>query len=187
MTAPFPNRPFPADPHAGESAEPDGVAGLPPRRCCPTDAAGEDVHTGHELCPARPSCRWPALSRYGAAAQPHHGAWLHQAARDQQTAPFEAGLQFAREEGILPAPQANHAVKGAIDEALKCRLQGVSRCILFNPCGHGQFDMQDWRDDMDGKPLDRQYDVAEITMALAGLPSVVSAPAVSDTNMLAGN
>jgi hypothetical protein len=47
--------------------------------------------------------------------------------------------------------------------------------------------MQDWCDDMDGKPLDRQYDVAEITMALAGLPSVVSAPAVSDTNMLAGN
>jgi hypothetical protein len=47
--------------------------------------------------------------------------------------------------------------------------------------------MQDWRDDMDGKPLDRQYGIAEITMAMAGLPSVASAPAVSDTNMLAGN
>ena len=85
---------------------------------------------------------------------------------------FEAGLQFAQAEGILPAPEANHAVKGAIDEALKCKQDGVSRCILFNLCGHGHFDMQAYRDYMDGKLVDQSYDEAEIAMALAGLPSV---------------
>ena len=90
----------------------------------------------------------------------------------QQLACFEAGLQFARAEGILPAPEANHAVKGAIDEALRCREEGVSRCILFNLCGHGHFDMQAYRDYMDGKLVDQEYDESEIAMALAGLPSV---------------
>jgi tryptophan synthase beta chain len=90
----------------------------------------------------------------------------------QQLTCFEAGLQFARAEGILPAPEANHAVRGAIDEALKCREEGVSRCILFNLCGHGHFDMQAYRDYMDGKLVDQEYDESEIAMALAGLPSV---------------
>ena len=90
----------------------------------------------------------------------------------QQLECFEAGLQFARAEGILPAPEANHAVKGAIDEALLCKEEGVSRCILFNLCGHGHFDMQAYRDYMDGKLVDQAYDETEIAMALAGLPSV---------------
>ena len=90
----------------------------------------------------------------------------------QQLTCFEAGLQFARAEGILPAPEANHAVKGAIDEALRCKEEGVSRCILFNLCGHGHFDMQAYRDYMDGKLIDQEYDESEIAMALAGLPSV---------------
>ena len=58
-----------------------------------------------------------------------------------QTEVFEAGVQFARVEGILPAPEANHAVKAAIDEAVRCREEGVSQSILFNLCGHGHFDM----------------------------------------------
>jgi tryptophan synthase beta chain len=90
----------------------------------------------------------------------------------QQLACFEAGLQFARAEGILPAPEANHAVKGAIDEAIRCREEGISRCILFNLCGHGHFDMQAYRDFLDGKLEDRDYDESEVAMALAGLPSV---------------
>ena len=90
----------------------------------------------------------------------------------QQLTCFEAGLQFAQAEGILPAPEANHAVKGAIDEALKCKQDGVGRCILFNLCGHGHFDMQAYRDYMDGKLVDQVYEESEIAMALAGLPSV---------------
>lgn len=88
---------------------------------------------------------------------------------------FEAGVQFARAEGILPAPEANHAVRGAIDEALKCKQEGVSRAILFNLCGHGHFDMQAYIDYFAGKLTDQDYDEAELAMALAGLPSVKAA------------
>ena len=88
---------------------------------------------------------------------------------------FEAGVQFARAEGILPAPEANHAVRGAIDEALKCKQEGVSRAILFNLCGHGHFDMQAYIDYFAGKLTDQVYDEAELAMALAGLPSVEAA------------
>ncbi len=85
---------------------------------------------------------------------------------------FDAGVQFARAEGILPAPEANHAVRGAIDEALRCREEGVSRAILFNLCGHGHFDMQAYMDYFAGKLVNQTYDEAELAMALAGLPSV---------------
>ena len=87
---------------------------------------------------------------------------------------FEAGLQFARAEGIVPAPEANHAVRGAIDEALRCREEGVSRAILFNLCGHGHFDMQAYADFLAGKLTDQRYDESELAMALAGLPSVAA-------------
>jgi tryptophan synthase beta chain len=90
----------------------------------------------------------------------------------RQSQVFEAGVQFARAEGIVPAPEANHAVKGAIDAAVRCREEGVSRAILFNLCGHGHFDMQAYIDYFAGKLKDLDYDEAELAMALAGLPSV---------------
>jgi len=92
-----------------------------------------------------------------------------------QTTCFDAGVMFARAEGILPAPEANHAVKGAIDEAIKCREEGKSRVILFNLCGHGHFDMQAYMDYFAGKLTDQEYDEKELAMALAGLPSVKEA------------
>ena len=85
---------------------------------------------------------------------------------------FDAGVQFARTEGILPAPEANHAVRGAIDEAIRCREEGVSRAILFNLCGHGHFDMQAYMDYFAGNLTNQTYDESELAMALAGLPSV---------------
>ena len=90
----------------------------------------------------------------------------------KQSTVFEAGVQFARAEGIVPAPEANHAVKGAIDEAIRCREEGVPRAILFNLCGHGHFDMQAYIDYFGGKLKDLSYDESELAMALAGLPSV---------------
>ncbi|MDX1981378.1 MAG: TrpB-like pyridoxal phosphate-dependent enzyme [Bryobacteraceae bacterium] len=90
----------------------------------------------------------------------------------QQLAVFEAGVQFARVEGILPAPEANHAVRAVIDEALRCKEEGSSRAILFNLCGHGHFDMQAYMDYFSGKLQDLQYEEGELAMALAGLPSV---------------
>ncbi|HEY9801706.1 MAG TPA: TrpB-like pyridoxal phosphate-dependent enzyme [Leptolyngbyaceae cyanobacterium] len=85
---------------------------------------------------------------------------------------FAAGLSFARAEGILPAPEANHAVKAAIDEALRCKQEGVSKTILFNLCGHGHFDMQAYIDYQAGKLIDTEYSESEVAMALAGLPVV---------------
>lgn len=89
-----------------------------------------------------------------------------------QTKVFEAGLLFARAEGILPAPEANHAVKGAIDEALRCKEEGVPRVILFNLCGHGHFDMAAYSEYAQGKLTDASYSEGELAMALAGLPSM---------------
>jgi tryptophan synthase beta chain len=100
---------------------------------------------------------------------------LLEAVAYNQSQIFEAGVQFARAEGILPAPEANHAVKGAIDAAIRCREEGKSRAILFNLCGHGHFDMQAYMDYFAGKLQDLEYDEAELAMALAGLPSVKAA------------
>jgi tryptophan synthase beta chain len=89
-----------------------------------------------------------------------------------QIACFDAGAQFAKAEGILPAPEANHAVRGAIDEALEAKRDGQARVILFSLCGHGHFDMQAYVDYRDGKLTDQSYSEDELAMALAGLPSV---------------
>ena len=88
---------------------------------------------------------------------------------------FEAGIQFARTEGVLPAPEANHAVRGAIEEALRCKSEGVSRTILLNLCGHGHFDMQAYIDYQAGKLEDRAYDEAELEAGFAQLPRVAAA------------
>jgi len=88
---------------------------------------------------------------------------------------FEAGVTFARAEGIVPAPESNHAVKGAIVEALKCKAEGKSRTILFNLSGHGHFDMQAYLDYFGGKLKDIQYDEADLATALAKLPQVKEA------------
>ena len=90
----------------------------------------------------------------------------------RQTECFAAGVQFARAEGVLPAPEANHAVKGAIDEALRCKEEGRSETILFNLCGHGHFDMQAYTDYFADNLVDQEYDENELAMALAGLPAV---------------
>ena len=104
-----------------------------------------------------------------------HELGLIEARAYQQLECFEAGVQFARAEGIVPAPEATHAVKGAIDEALKCKEAGTGRTILFNLCGHGHFDMQAYTDYFAGDLTDQSYDESELAMALAGLPSVATA------------
>jgi tryptophan synthase beta chain len=92
-----------------------------------------------------------------------------------QTACFAAGIEFARVEGILPAPEANHAVRGVLDEARRCKEEGIARTILFNLCGHGHFDMQAYIDYMAGTLEDRPYDQSALDAALADLPKVAAA------------
>ena len=63
-----------------------------------------------------------------------------------QIATFQAAVQFARAEGILPAPEAAHAVRGAIDEALACKETNEDKAILFGLSGHGLLDLQAYDD-----------------------------------------
>lgn len=95
---------------------------------------------------------------------------LVEARNVQQLDCFAAGVLFARSEGILPAPEANHAVAAAVDEAVKCREEGRGRTILFNLCGHGHFDMGAYLDYLGGKLQNYEYPEEEIALALAGLP-----------------
>jgi tryptophan synthase beta chain len=97
---------------------------------------------------------------------------LIEATSVQQLQSFASGVQFAKAEGIIPAPEANHAVAGAIGEALRAKEEGVSRTILFNLCGHGHFDMQAYIDYQAGKLRNFAYPEEEIAMALAALPGV---------------
>jgi len=91
-----------------------------------------------------------------------------------QVACFEAGVEFARCEGIVPAPEATHAVRCAIDEALRCRQEGKKETILFNLSGHGHFDMQAYINYFEGKLVDQAYDEKELAMALADLPNIAA-------------
>ncbi len=97
---------------------------------------------------------------------------LIQAEAVPQLDAFAAGVEFARAEGIVPAPEANHAIAGARRAALQCREEGRSRAILFNLCGHGHFDMQAYIDYAAGRLQNFDYPEEEIAMALAALPAV---------------
>jgi len=88
---------------------------------------------------------------------------------------FAAGVQFARTEGIIPAPESTHAVKAAIDEALKCKEEGAARTIFFNLSGHGHFDMQAYMDYFAGKLEDHEHDAKALERSMLGLPSVAEA------------
>jgi tryptophan synthase beta chain len=92
----------------------------------------------------------------------------------QQKACFDAAVQFARCEGIVPAPEAAHAVRCAIDEALRCKQEGKAETILFNLSGHGHFDMAAYIAYFEGKLTDQAYEEADLAMALAALPAVAA-------------
>ncbi|MBI2872366.1 MAG: TrpB-like pyridoxal phosphate-dependent enzyme [Chloroflexi bacterium] len=89
-----------------------------------------------------------------------------------QNAVFQSAVLFAQHEGIVPAPEPSHAIHVAIQEALRCKQEGVSRNILFNLCGHGHFDMSAYDAFLAGKLEDYAYPQEEVSKALAGLPRV---------------
>jgi tryptophan synthase beta chain len=97
---------------------------------------------------------------------------LIEATSVQQLDAFAAGIQFARSEGIIPAPESNHAVAAAITEALVAKQEGKQKTILFGLSGHGHFDMASYIAYQAGKLENYEYPEEEIAMALAGLPSV---------------
>jgi tryptophan synthase beta chain len=92
---------------------------------------------------------------------------LIEAASQTQQRCFEAGMNFIRAEGIIPAPEANHAIASVIDEAIRCREEGVSRTILFNLCGHGYFDMAAYEAYLSGELSDAEVSNEEIRKSVA--------------------
>ncbi|MDD5944157.1 MAG: TrpB-like pyridoxal phosphate-dependent enzyme [Clostridia bacterium] len=97
---------------------------------------------------------------------------LMEARSYEQTAVFDAATQFARTEGILPAPESSHAIRGAIDEALKCKETGEEKTILFGLTGTGYFDMTAYEKYNNGEMSDYIPTDADLEKGFAGLPKV---------------
>ena len=100
----------------------------------------------------------------------HQG--LMEAVAVEQTSVFEAATQFARTEGILPAPESSHAIKVAMDEALKCKETGEEKTILFGLTGTGYFDMVAYQKFNDGVMTDYIPTEEELQRGFDGLPDV---------------
>jgi len=90
----------------------------------------------------------------------------------QQLATFEAAVQFTRSEGIVPAPESAHAIRAAIDEAMKCKESGEKKVIAFNLSGHGHFDMTSYQAYFNGDLQDYEYPQEAIEEAKSHLPKI---------------
>lgn len=87
-----------------------------------------------------------------------------------QNPTFEAGVLFARTEGIIPAPEVTHAIKATVDLALEAKEAGEERVILFNLCGHGHFDLSAYEQYLAGELVDLEYSEEDIDRAVARIP-----------------
>ncbi len=135
------------------------------------------MHTlGHDFVP--PSIHAGGLRYHGMAPMVSTlvDANLIDALAVPQNATFEAAIQFARAEGIVPAPESSHAIRAAIDEALDAKAKGEKRVILFNLSGHGNFDMTAYESYLHGKLEDYEYPAEAVADAMTRLPKV-SVPA----------
>jgi tryptophan synthase beta chain len=101
-----------------------------------------------------------------------HKLGLVEARAEHQIGTFKAGIIFARSEGIISAPETNHAIKVVIDEALKCKEFGESKTILLSHSGHGHFDMGAYEAYLLGKLKDYSYPKEKIAEALKDLPKI---------------
>ncbi|MGD8622496.1 MAG: TrpB-like pyridoxal phosphate-dependent enzyme [Anaerolineales bacterium] len=131
------------------------------------------MHTlGHSFVP--PGIHAGGLRYHGMA--PHicalYDAGEIEAIAVGQLETFEAALTFARAEGILPAPESSHAIRVAIDEALRCKEEGSEQVIVFNLSGHGHFDLSAYDSYMKGELVNYDYPEENIEAAMATLPEV---------------
>jgi pyridoxal-phosphate dependent TrpB-like enzyme len=130
---------------------------------------------GHDFMP--PGIHAGGLRYHGDSpliSQLYHEG-LIEASAVPQLATFEAGVQFARAEGIIPAPESNHAVRACIDEALRCKETGEAKTLLFNLSGHGHFDMAAYDRYFNGELEDFEYPEEAIREALEHLPKINAA------------
>ena len=89
-----------------------------------------------------------------------------------QVETFEAAVQFARAEGIVPAPETAHAIRAAIDEALDAKEKDEKRVILFNLSGHGHFDLSAYESYLANELQDYELSTESVETAMADLPKV---------------
>jgi tryptophan synthase beta chain len=132
------------------------------------------MHTlGHDFMP--PGIHAGGLRYHGMAPvmSQLHEEGIVEAQAFHQNGVFEAAVLFARHEGILPAPETAHAIRAAIDEALKAKEAGQERVILFNLSGHGHFDMQAYDAYLSGQLQDYEYPADAVAAAQQRLPQVV--------------
>jgi tryptophan synthase beta chain len=125
---------------------------------------------GHDFVP--PGIHAGGLRYHGSSPLLSHllrHGWL-EARAYRQLPVFEAAVQFARTEGILPAPEAAHAIRAAMDEAIAAREAGAPRVILFCLSGHGHFDLAAYDNYLSGKLQDYEHPGKEISEAMATLP-----------------
>ncbi len=125
---------------------------------------------GHDFMP--PGIHAGGLRYHGASplvSQLYHEG-LIEAVAVPQLATFEAGVMFARAEGVVPAPESCHAIRAAVDEALRCKQDGEPRTILFNLTGHGHFDMASYDRYFAGELEDFEYPEEAIQESLRHLP-----------------
>jgi tryptophan synthase beta chain len=130
---------------------------------------------GHDFVP--PGIHAGGLRYHGDSAlvsQLYHEG-LIEAVAVPQLATFEAGVTFSRTEGIIPAPESNHAIRVCIDEALRCKESGEPKTLFFNLSGHGHFDMAAYDSYFRGELSDYAYPAGEIDKALENLPAVAQA------------
>jgi tryptophan synthase beta chain len=132
------------------------------------------MHTlGHDFMP--PGIHAGGLRYHGMAPLMSllHKEGIVEAQAYYQLGVFEAAVQFTRTEGIIPAPEAAHAVRAVIDEALKAKEAGEARVILTNLCGHGHFDMAAYDAYLAGKLQDYEYPAEAVAEAQKRMPAVV--------------
>ena len=131
------------------------------------------MHTlGHDFMP--PGIHAGGLRYHGMAPSISalHDAGYIDAVAVKQKETFEAAIQFAKAEGIVPAPESAHAVRVAIDEALDAKAKGEKRVILFNLSGHGNFDMAAYESYLSGKLEDYEYPAEAVKESMSKLPQV---------------
>ena len=127
---------------------------------------------GHDFMP--PGIHAGGLRYHGDSplvSQLYHDG-LIEAVAVPQLATFEAGVTFARAEGIIPAPESNHAIRACLDEAIRCRESGEAKTLFFNLSGHGHFDMAAYDRYFRGELEDYDYPADAIDAALHNLPEV---------------
>jgi tryptophan synthase beta chain len=178
--------PFAADKLTGKTRKPRIIAVEP--AACPSLTKGTYVYDFGDTVGLTPLVKMHTLGHTFIPAPLHAGGLRYhgmaplvcklydegviEAQAVPQLATFQAAMQFARTEGIIPAPESAHAVRVAIDEALACKRAGKRQTILFNLSGHGHFDLGAYEAYLAGRLEDYEYPASQVEAALRALPKV---------------